>query len=53
METETFVEVTFRNDTGNTRNIYADLIAPQVKEKTGTNETGKFKITALEQLSGA
>ena len=53
METPTFVEVTFRNDTGNTRNIYADLIAPRGEEKTGTDETGKFRITALEQLAGA
>ena len=53
METETFVEVTVRNDTGNTRNIYVDLIAPRGEEKTGTDETGKFSITALEQLAGA
>ena len=47
------VEVTFRDDTGNTRNIYCDLMGPEGEERTGRDETGIFTLTAIEQLRGA
>jgi len=53
IETTTFVEVTYREDDGNTRSFYCDLVAPQGDEQTGRDESGIFTITALEQLSGA
>ena len=53
LETTTFVEVTFKDDSGGTRNIYADLVAPELEEQTGSNETGTITVTAIEKLAAA
>ncbi len=53
IETTTFVEVTHRDDDGNTRNFYADLVAPQGEEQSGRDERGVITVTAIEMLSGA
>lgn len=53
IEATRLVEVTFRDDDGNTRNFYCDLVAPQGEEQTGRVETGQIIVTAVEQLAGA
>lgn len=49
----TFIEVTFRDDDGNDRNIYVDLVAPETEEQTGHDERGIMRVRAIEQLAGA
>lgn len=53
IETITFVAVTHRDDDGNTRNFYADIVAPTGEEQSGRDESGIITVTAIEQLSGA
>jgi len=53
IETAGLVEFTFRNDSGNTRNYYVDLVAPEGDEATGRDESGTMRLTAVEQLAGA
>ena len=53
IEAEAFIEMTLHDDSGNTRNFYGDIVAPQGEESTGPNEEGVMRITFIEHLSGA
>ena len=53
IQTTTFVEVAFRDDSGGSNNIYADLVAPEIDEQTGHDESGIMRVVALEKLAGA
>jgi hypothetical protein len=42
------LEFTYREDTGNTRNYYVDVVDQSGLEYTGRNETGVAAITLAE-----
>ena len=48
MESNTLVEFTYRDDTGNDRNFYVDIVNMSGAEFTGHNETGKVALQLAE-----
>ena len=44
----TLVEFTYRNDTGDTRNYWVDIISPQALEFTGNDERGQTRVVLAE-----
>jgi len=48
VESATKVELTYREDTGGTRNYYVDLVDARSLEETGLDETGTMRVTAAE-----
>jgi hypothetical protein len=49
IEATNLVEFTFRDDTGNTRNYYVDIIAPSSFEQSGYDEQGRSVVTMAER----
>lgn len=48
IESNTLVEFTFRDDTGNTRNFYVDIASASGVEQTGIDERGKSTLLLVE-----
>jgi len=48
MESTTLVEFTFRDDSGNDRNLYVDVVQATGIEATGRDERGKSTVTTVE-----
>lgn len=48
LESETLVEFTYRNDTGDSRNFFVDTFLQQGIEQTGFNESGTVVVDLLE-----
>lgn len=48
IKNKNLVEFTFRDDTGDTRNYYVDVVSGTGLESTGHDETGESRVTAVE-----
>jgi hypothetical protein len=48
VESESLVELTFRDDTGGTRNFYVDIVSATGLEHTGYDERGTSRLTMVE-----
>ena len=49
IESTTLLEFTFRDDTGNSRNYYVDVVSATGLERTGHDETGVARIQVAER----
>ena len=49
IESLTLLEFTFRDDTGNSRNYYVDVVSATGLERTGHDETGVARIQVAER----
>lgn len=47
-ESNSAIEFTYRDDTGDTRNYYVDIVSPQISEFTGYDERGRVRLIASQ-----
>ena len=47
---KTLMELTYRDDSGGTRNYYVTVLSAQALEETGLNEKARFRLTLSEAV---